>query len=288
MRKPVEIDRIVKTSTPVPEDITGMLAKLGAWKPKTLEQVVTVGERLIHAANEAIFSSATRTDDGKKRSYFKQMQNKMIKYPNGIRDSREYLYIDSVEFSTSEWDTCAKLSGIRLSKYNRIGNNTLQEYTLPVMFGNIVDMDETSVTILANGYRVTYEIVNDYEEYENVYNRIHAITERATRSVSKYFTRDMCKVSLTKKPFTKRGEKDDNKVEAKTNINQRGKQCQIQRTSTKASRGALKSAEVPSDTTSSSPATMASGTDKNTRRKHVSAILVRRSSKKSSTSSKST
>lgn len=287
MRKPVEIDRTVKTSTPVTDDITGMLTKLGAWKPTTLEQVVTVGERLIHAANEAIFASAARTDYGKKRSYFKQMQHKMIKYPNGIRNSTEYLYIDSVEFST-KWDTCAKLSGIRLSKYNRIGNDMLQEYTLPVMFGNIIDMDETSVTIRANGYSVTYEIVNSYEEYENVYNRIHAITERATRSVSKYFTRDMCKVSLTKKPFTKRGVKDDNKVEAKTNINQRGKQCQIQRTSTKASRGASKSARVPSDTTSSSPATMASGTDKNTRRKHVSAILARRSSKKSPPSSKST
>ena len=56
----IEIERDIATHTPVTEDILDMLNKLKSWTPKTLEQVIEVGNRLIHAANEDIFSRTSK------------------------------------------------------------------------------------------------------------------------------------------------------------------------------------------------------------------------------------
>ena len=56
----IKIERDLSTHTPVTEDILDILATLKAWTPTTLEQVVEVGNRLIHAANKDIFCAPTK------------------------------------------------------------------------------------------------------------------------------------------------------------------------------------------------------------------------------------
>ena len=286
MRKPIVIDRTLKTKTPVTEDILDMLAKLAKWKPTTLEQVIQVGERLIHAANEDLFYGSAKADTAGAKTFFESLVGKMLKYPNGIMGSTEYLYIDEVTFAECEWNMHAKLTGVRLSKHNRIGGDTIQVYTLPVHFNNIIARDDNSVTVSANGFHVKYEVVTKFKEYSDAYIRIREVIERANKIPSAW-GKVVSKVSLTKKPFTKSPTKDDNKVEAKTKFNQRGKKWPTPPTSTTTSKATSKSCEVLSATTSFSPATMASGTGKSIRPKRVSVILARKSSKKSPPSSKS-
>ena len=89
----IEIERDIATHTPVTEDILDMLNKLKAWTPKTLEQVIEVGNRLVHAANKDIFCRTTKKCKSDKVRYFMDMKGKMIKYPNGIAHSTEYIYV---------------------------------------------------------------------------------------------------------------------------------------------------------------------------------------------------
>ena len=74
---------------------------------KTLEQVIEVGNRLIHAANEDIFYSTSKERKAEKVPYFMDMKGKMIKYPNGIAHSTEYIYVTGVEIDDKEWETTA-------------------------------------------------------------------------------------------------------------------------------------------------------------------------------------
>ena len=211
----IEIERDIATHTPVTDDILDMLNKLKSWTPKTLEQVIEVGNRLIHAANEDIFSRTSKERKTEKVPYFMDMKGKMIKYPNGIAHSTEYIHVTGVEIDDKEWDTTANITGVRLSKYNRIGNDTVQLYTLPIRFSTVVDMKEDAVTVLVSNYRVEYSIVSDFSEYKDAVARMKAFIPMV-QYIPEFMTRDMLKISLHKKSFTKGKVKGDNKVEAKT------------------------------------------------------------------------
>lgn len=281
-----EIERDIAAHTPVTEDILDMMNKLKAWTPKTLEQVIEVGNRLIHAANEDIFYATSKERKAEKVPYFMDMKGKMIKYPNGIAHSTEYIYVTGVEIDDKEWDTTANITGVRLSKYNRIGNDTVQLYTLPIRFSSVVDMKEDAVTVLVSNYRVEYSIVTNFAEYKDVVSRMKAFAPMVQR-IPEVMTRDMTKISLHKKSFTKGKVKGDNKVEAKTQFNSRGKKWQIQPTSTTTNKATSKSCAEPSATTSSSPATMGNGTGRCTPRPRVSGTSRKSVSRKSPRSSKS-
>lgn len=282
----IEIERDIAAHTPVTEDILDMLNKLKAWTPKTLEQVIEVGNRLIHAANEDIFYSTSKERKAEKVPYFMDMKGKMIKYPNGIAHSTEYIYVTGVEIDDKEWDTTANITGVRLSKYNRIGNDTVQLYTLPIRFGTIVDMKEDAVTVLVSNYRVEYAIVSNFAEYKDAVARMKAFAP-LVQSIPEVMTRDMVKISLHKKSFTNGKAKGDNKVEAKKQFNPRGKKWQIQPTSTTTSKATSKSCAEPSATTSSSHETMGNGTGRCTPRPRVSGTSRKNVSKKSPRNSKS-
>jgi hypothetical protein len=282
----IEIERDIATHTPVTEDILDMLNKLKAWTPKTLEQVIEVGNRLIHAANEDIFYSTSKERKAEKVPYFMDMKGKMIKYPNGIAHSTEYIYVTGVEIDDKDWDTTANITGVRLSKYNRIGNDTVQLYTLPIRFSTVVDMKEDAVTVLVSSYRVEYSIVSNFAEYKDAVSRMKAFAP-LVQSIPEVMTRDMVKISLHTKTFTKGKAKGDNKVEAKKQFNPRGKRWQIQPTSTTTNKATSKSCAEPSATTSSSPATMGNGTGRCTPRPRVSGTSRKSVSKKSPRSSKS-
>ena len=282
----IKIERDLATHTPVTEDILDMLAKLKAWTPKTLEQVIEVGNRLIHAANEDIFCATTKKCQSDKVRYFMDMKGKMIKYPLGIARSVEYIYVTGVEIDDKEWETTANITGVRLSKYNRIGNDTVQLYTLPIRFSTVVAMKEDAVTVLVSNYRVEYAIVSDYDEYKDVVDRMKAFAP-LVQSIPEVMTRDMVKISLHTKTFTKGKAKGDNKVEAKKQFNPRGKRWQIQPTSTTTNKATSKSCVEPSATTSSSPATMGNGMGRCTPRPRVSGTSRKNASKKSPRSSKS-
>ena len=273
----IEIERDIAAHTPVTEDILDMLNKLKAWTPKTLEQVIEVGNRLIRAANDDIFYRTSNERKAEKVPYFMDMKGKMIKYANGIAHSTEYIYVTGVEIDDKEWETTANITGVRLSKYNRIGNDTVQLYTLPIRFGTVVDMKEDSVTILVSNYRVEYAIVSDYTEYKDVVDRMKALAS-LVQYIPEFMPRDMLKISLHKKSFTKGKVKGDNK---------RGKQCQNHLTSTTTNKATSKSCEGPLATTSSSPATMGNGTERCTQRQHVSETSRKRVSKKLPRNSKS-
>ena len=282
----IEIERDIAAHTPVTDDILDMLNKLKAWTPKTLEQVIEVGNRLIHAANEDIFYSTSKERKAEKVPYFMDMKGKMIKYPNGIAHSTEYIYVTGVEIDDKEWDTTANITGVRLSKYNRIGNDTVQLYTLPIRFSTVVDMKEDAVTVLVSSYRVEYAIVSNFAEYKDVVDRMKAFIPMV-QYIPDFMTRDMLKISLHKKSFTKGKAKGDNKVEAKKQFNPRGKKWQIQPTSTTTNKATSKSCAEPLATTSSSPATMGNGTGRCTPRPRVSGTSQKSVSKKSPRSSKS-
>lgn len=275
----IEIERDIATHTPVTEDILDMLAKLKAWMPKTLEQVVEVGNRLIHAANEDIFCATTKKCQSNKVRYFMDMKGKLIKYPLGIARSVEYIYVTGVEIDHKEWDTTANLTGVRLSKYNRIGNDIVQLYTLPIQFGSVLDMKEDSVTTLEANRRVEYTIVSNYAEYKDAVSRMKAFVPML-QYIPESMTQDMLKISLRRKAFTKGKAKDDNNP-----FSQGDEQCPNQPTTTR--KAASKSCEEPSDTTSSSPATTGNGTGRRTPRPRVSGTSRRSVSRKSPRSSKS-
>ena len=282
----IEIERDLATHTPVTEDILDMLAKLKAWTPKTLEQVIEVGNRLIHAANGDIFCATTKKCKSDKVRYFMDMKGKMIKYPLGIARSVEYIYVTGVEFDHKEWDTTAKLTGVRLSKYNRIGNDIVQLYTLPIQFGSVLDMKEDSVTTLEANCRVEYTIVSDYAEYKDAVSRMKAFVPML-QDIPEFMTQDMIKISLHRKAVTKVKAKDDNRAGDNKPFGQGDEQCQNQPTSTTTSKAESKSCEEPSDTTSSSPATTGNGTGRRTPRPRVSGTSRRSVSRKSPRSSKS-
>ena len=282
----IEIERDIAAHTPVTEDILDMLNKLKAWTPKTLEQVIEVGNRLIHAANEDIFYSTSKERKADKVPYFMAMKGKLIKYPNGIAHSTEYIYVTGVEIDDKEWETTANITGVRLSKYNRIGNDTVQLYTLPIRFSSVVDMKEDGVTVLVSNYRVEYSIVSSFAEYKDAVSRMKAFAP-LVQNIPEDMTRDMVKISLPKKSFTKCKVKGDNKVEAKKQFNQRGKKWQIQPTSTTTNKATSKSCAEPSATTSSSPATMGNGTARCTPRPRVSGTSRKNVSRKSPRNSKS-
>lgn len=277
----IEIERDLATHTPVTEDILDMLAKLKAWMPKTLEQVVEVGNRLIHAANEDIFCATTKKCQSNKVRYFMDMKGKLIKYPLGIARSVEYIYVTGVEIDHKEWDTTANLTGVRLSKYNRIGNDIVQLYTLPIQFGSVLDMKEDSVTTMEANRRVEYTIVSNYDEYKDAVSRMKAFVPML-QYIPESMTQDMLKISLQRKTFTKGKAKDDNNP-----FSQGDEQCPNQPTSTTTRKAASKSCEEPSDTTSSSPATTGNGTGRRTPRPRVSGTSRRSVSRKSPRSSKS-
>ena len=211
----IKIERDLATHTPVTEDILDMLAKLKAWTPKTLEQVIEVGNRLIHAANEDIFCATTKKCKSDKVRYFMDMKDKMIKYPLGIARSVEYIYVTGVEFDHKEWDTTANLTGVRLSKYNRIGNDIVQLYTLPIQFGSVLDMKEDSVTTLEANRRVEYTIVSNYDEYKDAVSRMKAFVPML-QYIPESMTQDMLKISLQRKTFTKGKAKDQLPTGVKT------------------------------------------------------------------------
>lgn len=282
----IEIERDIAAHTPVTEDILDMLNKLKAWTPKTLEQVIAVGNSLIHAANEDIFYSTSKERKAEKVPYFMDMKGKMIKYPNGIAHSTEYIYVTGVEIDDKDWETTANITGVRLSKYNRIGNDTVQLYTLPIRFSTVVDMKEDAVTVLVSSYRVEYSIVSNFAEYKDAVSRMKAFAP-LVQSIPDFMTRDMLKISLHKKSFTKGKAKGDNKVEAKKQFNPRGKRWQIQPTSTTTNKATSKSCAEPSATTSSSPATMGNGTGRCTPRPRVSGTSRKSVSRKSPRNSKS-
>jgi hypothetical protein len=282
----IEIERDLTTHTPVTEDILDMLAKLKAWTPKTLEQVIEVGNRLIHAANGDIFCATTKKCKSDKVRYFMDMKGKMIKYPLGIARSVEYIYVTRVEFDHKEWDTTVKLTGVRLSKYNRIGNDIVQLYTLPIQFGSVLDMKEDSVTTLEANCRVEYTIVSDYAEYKDAVSRMKAFVPML-QDIPEFMTQDMIKISLRRKSVTKGKAKDDNRAGDNKPFGQGDEQCQNQLTSTTTSKAESKSCEEPSDTTSSSPATTGNGTGRRTPRPRVSGTSRKIVSRKSPRSSKS-
>jgi len=273
----IEIERDIATHTPVSEDILDMLNKLKAWTPRTLEQVIEVGNRLIRAANDDIFYSTSKECKDEKVPYFMDMKGKMIKYANGIAHSTEYIYVTGVEIDDKEWETTANITGVRLSKYNRIGNDTVQLYTLPIRFNTVVDMKEDSVTILVSNYRVEYSIVSNFAEYKDVVSRMKAFAP-IVQNIPEVMTRDMVKLSLHKKTFTNGNAKSDNK---------RGRQCQNHLTSTTTNKATSKSCEGPLATTSSSPAMMENGTGRCTPRQHVSGTSRKSVSKKLPRNSKS-
>ena len=279
----IEIERDLATHTPVTEDILDMLTKLKAWTPKTLEQVIEVGNRLVHAANKDIFCATTKKCKSDKVRYFMDMKGKMIKYPLGIARSFEYIYVTGVEFDHKEWDTTAKLTGVRLSKYNRIGNDIVQLYTLPIQFGSVLDMKEDSVTTLEANCRVEYAIVSDFAEYKDAVSRMKAFVPML-QYIPEFMTQDMVKISLRRKSFSKG---KANKADGNKPFSQGDEQCSNQPTSTTTSKAASKSCEEPSDTTSSSPATTGNGTDRSTPRPRVSGTSRRSVSRKSPQSSKS-
>ena len=281
----IEIERDIAAHTPVTEDILDMLKKLKDWTPKTLEQVIEVGNRLIHTANEDIFYSTSKERKSEKVPYFMDMKGKLIKYPNGIAHSTEYIYVTGVEIDDKEWETKANLTGIRLSKYNRIGNDTVQLYTLPIRFSSVVDMKEDGVTVLVSNYRVEYSIVSNFAEYKDVVARMKAFAP-LVQNIPEVITRDMVKISLQKKSFTKGKVKGDNEVEAKKQCNPRGKKWQNRPTFTTTSKATSKSCAEPSATTSSSPATTGNGTARCTPRPRVSGTSRKSVSKKSPRNSK--
>jgi hypothetical protein len=277
MRK-IDTDRPMETSTPVTGDIVEMLAKLAKWKPKTLEQVITACERLKHAANEEIFYGNSRADNGEKRSFFESLVGKMVKYPNGVANSTEYLYVTKVDITELDLDTTAKLTGMRLSKYNRIGNDTVQEYTLPILYSAIVDMKVQGFTVMRHGFKVTYSVVNTQAEYLDAVMRMRTIAEKAM-AIPDYLARGSVKISLRKSRFTRGTRNDDNNVETTKGEGQ----CQNQPTSTTTTRAASRSPRAPADTTSSSPATTAMAS----RKSRVSETSRRNVSRKSPRSSSS-
>lgn len=278
----IKIERDLATHTPVTEDILDMLAKLKAWTPKTLEQVIEVGNRLIHAANEDIFCATTKKCQSDKVRYFMGMKDKMIKYPLGIARSVEYIYVTGVEFDHKEWDTTANLTGVRLSKYNRIGNDIVQLYTLPIQFGSVLDMKEDSVTTLEANRRVEYTIVSNYDEYKDAVSRMKAFVP-----MLQYIPESMTQDMLKRKTFTNGKAKCDNRADDNNPFSQGDKQCPNQPTSTTTRKAASKSCEEPSATTSSSPATTGNGTGRRTPRPRVSGTSRRSVSRKSPLSSKS-
>lgn len=278
--KKIEVEHVMATKTPVTPDITEMLAKLSTWKPSSLEQVITACERLIHAANEDIYYGNSRADDGEKRDFFNSLVNKMLTYGNGVANSTEYLYVTRVNIVEADLDTTAKITGIRLSKFNRIGNDTLQEYTLPIMYSSIVNMKVNGFTVLRNGYKVEYSIVNTQADYLEAVSRMRYIAERAME-IPEYLSKGSVKISLRKSRFTRGTRNDDNNVETQTAKGDG--QCQNQPTSTTESKAASKSQEAPSDTTSSSPAT----TVRASRKSRVSATSRKNASGKSPRSSSS-
>lgn len=282
----IKIERDLATHTPVTEGILDMLAKLKAWTPKTLEQVIEVGNRLIHAANEDIFCATTKKCQSDKVRYFMGMKDKMVKYPLGIARSVEYIYVTGVEFDHKEWDTTANLTGVRLSKYNRIGNDIVQLYTLPIQFGSVLDMKEDSVTTLEANRRVEYTIVSNYDEYKDAVSRMKAFVPML-QYIPESMTQDMLKISLQRKTFTKGKAKGDNRADDNNPFSQGDKQCPNQPTSTTTRKAASKSCEEPSATTSSSPATTGNGTGRRTPRPRVSGTSRRSVSRKSPLSSKS-
>lgn len=278
----IKIERDLATHTPVTEGILDMLAKLKAWTPKTLEQVIEVGNRLIHAANEDIFCATTKKCQSDKVRYFMGMKDKMVKYPLGIARSVEYIYVTGVEFDHKEWDTTANLTGVRLSKYNRIGNDIVQLYTLPIQFGSVLDMKEDSVTTLEANRRVEYTIVSNYDEYKDAVSRMKAFVP-----MLQYIPESMTQDMLKRKTFTNGKAKCDNRADDNNPFSQGDKQCPNQPTSTTTRKAASKSCEEPSATTSSSPATTGNGTGRRTPRPRVSGTSRRSVSRKSPLSSKS-
>lgn len=278
----IKIERDLATHTPVTENILDMLAKLKAWTPKTLEQVIEVGNRLIYAANEDIFCATTKKCQSDKVRYFMDMKDKMIKYPLGIARSVEYIYVTGVEFDHKEWDTTANLTGVRLSKYNRIGNDIVQLYTLPIQFGSVLDMKEDSVTTLEANRRVEYTIVSNYDEYKDAVSRMKAFVP-----MLQYIPESMTQDMLKRKTFTNGKAKCDNRADDNNPFSQGDKQCPNQPASTTTRKAASKSCEEPSATTSSSPATTGNGTGRRTPRPRVSGTSRRSVSRKSPLSSKS-
>jgi hypothetical protein len=208
----------------------------------------------------------------------------MLTYGNGVANSTEYLYVTRVNIAEADLDTTVKITGIRLSKFNRIGNDTLQEYTLQIMYSSIVNMKVAGFTVLRNGYKVEYSIVNTQADYLEAVSRMRYIAEK-TMEIPEYLSKGSVKTSLRGSRFTKRPAPDDTIKEDTTK--QEGKPWQNRHTSTTASKAASKSPEAPSDTTSSSQGTTASGTAKGTRPPRASATSRRLVLRKSPRSSKS-
>lgn len=201
--KRIEIERDNTTHTPVTTGILDMLKKLSAWTPKTMEQVIEVGNRLIHAANMDIFHFTTKECNNKQVSYFMAMKGKMIKYHNGIKHSPEYIYVTRVEIQNNKGEPITNITGIRLAKYNRIGNDTVQLYTIHIHFSSVVEMSEDAFTVFATNYRgqrVKYSIVSDFTEYTDAVARMKAFVPMV-QSIPENMTQDMVKISLHKKPF---------------------------------------------------------------------------------------
>lgn len=265
MRK-IEIDHKLSSSTPVTDDISDMLAKLASWKPKTLEHVIMACERIIHAANDDIYYKSAKESKVDNVAYFNAMKGKLIKYPNGIDKSTGYLYVTDVKVNDQTWNAEAILTGVRLAKFHRIGNDEIQVYTLSISFNNIIAIEDDGVTIQNHGYNVKYEIVSSYDEYRNAVSRMKTIID-SVQKIPDILTRDMVKISLHKPT-------------------KRGKQCQTQPTSTTTGKVVLKSCGALSDTTSSSPETTVNGKERSTKRPPVLAISLRKGSKKSQPSSK--
>jgi hypothetical protein len=263
----IEIDRHMTTSTPVTDDISGMLAKMGAWKPKSLEHVIMACERIIHAANDDIYYGKSKHGDEEKLAYLNVMKGKLIKYPNGIANSTEYIYVTDVSVDDREWETEVSLNGVRLSKYNRIGNDEIQLYALKIMFSTIIGLEPDGVTIQNHGHNVKYEIVSSFEEYKSAVSRMKAIIPMV-QGIPDYLTRDSVKI-----PLHKSTKKD--------------RQCQTPPTSTTTGKVTLKSCGALSATTSSSQETMGNGKAKSTRQPPVSGTSRKKGSKKSQQNSKS-
>ena len=181
-----------------------MLDKFKKWTPTTLEQVIEASNRLINAAAEDIFYANVKVCEEKLIKWFKNLTGKIIYWDNGIKPEVEYLYITEVNTPCHTRHNFY-LSGIRLSKVNRIGPDCLSTFTLTIDLNDITAINQNKCAIWRNGRRVDYVICSNVQymttvsTMKDLAEKIMKIPDKMTES-NKLTPRPKLKLSIKRKP----------------------------------------------------------------------------------------
>ena len=181
MRRQVDTRTPPPARTPLSPAVADMFMKLSSWTPATMEQAIEACNRIIRTANEDMYKSASMDTSERYDKFFAGLAGKCIKFPTGIRNSFDYMFIKGAEWDRNDFDTLVKLFGIRLGKYNRIGGDTIQASSVSIRYGNVLELSPSHIIVSDCGTRAQYAIVTDPEEYALAAMRVKALAAEAMK-----------------------------------------------------------------------------------------------------------